>query len=177
MQAGLAPSVRKLPVDLSNPEVRDRCRTRLLDAFGAGCTIDTAVAHAGLAENTLRAWWARDEEFAQECASAREVGVLASLTVIQSSARKGDWRAAEAFLRLVRPAEYGGPKVVVSQTNTNAIDQRSVVVEQLIAQLETEIPDADVRYRIGTRLLEGLTGAAGAGIGLDPVEPQGGAAR
>lgn len=135
-------------------------------ALQAGASLPSAAAYANVAPSTLENWLAADPDFATRVARAREEGVIACLTIIRSAAQGapalGDWQAAIAWLKLVRPAEYAQPKVYVQQAvsvDTDAVRAR------VIQAIELEIPDDDTRFRIGLRLAEGSFGGGGEEAG------------
>ncbi len=80
----------------------------------------TAAAKAGIDRETYRRWFLRGKketsgpyrEFYLAVRTARAEAELAMIGVITGAAKKGDWKAAEARLRLTNPGRFGDRMLV-----------------------------------------------------------------
>ena len=79
---------------------------RVLLAVSKGVPFTHAARLAGISYSAFCDWRNTDAEFRGRLEEAISSGVEERLATIVESART-DWRAAEAWLRLVLPAEYG----------------------------------------------------------------------
>ena len=96
------------------PETVDR----LLAALADGLTQKQACLASGICENTLAACRDKHPELEPRLAQAREQARQKALAVIKAAAESGEWRAAEAFLRMSFPSDYkqAGAKIEVTAT-------------------------------------------------------------
>src|ERR1039458_6993037 len=85
------------------PEVAER----IFSAVRQGVPFTHAARLAGIVYSTFCEWRNTDAEFRGQLDAAISAGVEKRLKLIQDAADNGDWRAAECWLRLVLPAEYG----------------------------------------------------------------------
>src|SRR5579883_1355728 len=83
---------------------------RLVELVGKGVPYKHACAAAGISYSVFCEWRAADPQFAAQLDEAISQGVEARLKSIAEAAAT-DWRAAEAWLRLVLPAEFGRNRV------------------------------------------------------------------
>jgi hypothetical protein len=80
---------------------------RICFAVSKGVPFGHAARLAGIAYSSFCDWRNSDPGFRGRLDAAISAGVEKRLKMIQDAADAGDWRAAEAWLRLVLPAEYG----------------------------------------------------------------------
>jgi len=89
------------------PDVADR----IILAVRQGVPFTHAARLAGIAYSSFCDWRNTDPQFRERLDAAISAGVEKRLRMIQDAADNGDWRAAEAWLRLVLPAEYGRNRI------------------------------------------------------------------
>jgi Bacteriophage Sf6, terminase small subunit-like len=94
--------------------------TRLCKALADGMPIKSACAVAGISVQTLSNWRTDDPELEARIEAAKEELRQKALQTIGNAITDGDWRAAEAALKLVFPeyrqnakAEYAGTQTTV----------------------------------------------------------------
>jgi hypothetical protein len=95
------------------PEVAER----IFSAVRQGVPFTHAARLAGIVYSTFCEWRNTDAEFRGQLDAAISAGVEKRLKLIQDAADNGDWRAAEAWLRLVLPAEYGRQRLELTGEN------------------------------------------------------------
>jgi Transposase len=98
-------------------------RKAICEVLRVGVTRACAARHAGVSDDTLRAWMERHAEFAEAVEKA-EADCEARMTarLYQEATREGgDWRAALAWLKCRRPAEWGD-KVEVAGADGGPIE-------------------------------------------------------
>jgi hypothetical protein len=95
------------------PEVAER----IFSAVRQGVPFTHAARLAGIVYSTFCEWRNTDAEFRGQLDAAISAGVEKRLKMIQNAADAGDWRAAEAWLRLVLPAEYGRQRLELTGEN------------------------------------------------------------
>jgi hypothetical protein len=101
----------KLP---GRPTVRTAANSaRVLKAISTGCPLTHAARASGISYSALCDWKKDDPEFAERLEIAISEAVELRLKVIQDAANAGDWRAAQAWLAVVLPMEYGRQKIDV----------------------------------------------------------------
>ena len=119
------------------PEITDT----ILQALKIGATYKDAAEAAGVAFNTFNEWVKRGEEghkpfnaFYESVRKAEAQARLNYLTTIAQAAAKGDWKAAEAYLKRRDRANWGDAvdvttggekitKIVVEWQDDNSEDQ------------------------------------------------------
>ena len=79
----------------------------LLEAFRFGCTRRAACAHAGIGHDTLYRWMQADPDFAHLCLCAENAAEADYTKILFNAAQKGDWRAAETWLKRRRKSDWG----------------------------------------------------------------------
>ena len=79
-----------------------------------GVPFGHAAKLAGICYTSFCDWRNKDAEFRERLDAAISLGVEKRLRLIQDAADNGDWRAAEAWLRLVLPMEYGRQRLELS---------------------------------------------------------------
>ena len=82
--------------------------------MGRGLPLCHAARAAGISNSHLCKWRLEDERFALRIESAVSKAIEKRLRKIEQAANAGDWRAAECWLRLVLPAEYGRNRLEVT---------------------------------------------------------------
>lgn len=87
----------------------------IIDAITVGTPIKFACQFAGISTDSFYDWEHRFPDFAEQVSRARGGGVTRLLGYIVDAAAK-DWRAAEAVLKLMHPADFA--KVLVDQHTT-----------------------------------------------------------
>ena len=99
------------------PEITDT----ILQAVKIGATYKDAAEAAGVAFNTFNEWIKRGEEghkpfnaFYESVRKAEAQARLNYLTTIAQAAAKGDWKAAEAYLKRRDRANWGDAVDVTS---------------------------------------------------------------
>ena len=99
------------------PEITDT----ILQALKIGATYKDAAEAAGVAFNTFNEWIKRGEEghkpfnaFYESVRKAEAQSRLNYLTTIAQAAAKGDWKAAEAYLKRRDRANWGDAVDVTS---------------------------------------------------------------
>ena len=95
------------------PEVADR----IFSAVRQGVPFTHAARLAGICYSSFCEWRNTDAAFRERLDAAISLGVEKRLKLIQDAADGGDWRAAEAWLRLVLPAEYGRQRLELTGEN------------------------------------------------------------
>jgi hypothetical protein len=75
-------------------------------ALADGLTIRQSCLGAGIGGQTLRDWQERYPDLEPRLAEAREQARQNALACIKAAGEAGDWRAAEAFLRLSFHQDY-----------------------------------------------------------------------
>ena len=130
---------------------------RLIDALGSGMPISLACKYAPIAQSTFFDWKNKRPEFSERIDQAIGDHALTNLLLIQQAANDGDWRAAQAKLRLRHPKTFGEH---VTQDTHVTVDH-TIAAQELMELLEKEVPDGDARYRISLALLEGGNSTAG----------------
>ena len=86
---------------------------RILAAVAKGVPFAHSVRLAGISYSNFCAWRNEDAAFRERLEAAISAGVEERLATIAESART-DWRAAEAWLRLVLPMEYSRNRIELS---------------------------------------------------------------
>jgi hypothetical protein len=89
------------------------------EALATGTTFRSACAVAGISEDALADWRRGDEEFAKRLEAAREKSRVRALMAIQQAAAEGDWRAAEAYLRLGWPEYRPNKDAAIAAVNVH----------------------------------------------------------
>ena len=92
------------------PEVQEI----IVKAIGLGASYKDAAAAANVDYNTFNEWRKKGEaqksgayrEFNEAIEKEQSAAVLRHLSIINSAAAKGDWKASERWLRMYRPAEW-----------------------------------------------------------------------
>lgn len=92
---------------------------KLCDAFASGMPQKGACIYAGISETTLADWRKEHEGLSDAITAAREVARHTALRKIKS-AGADDWRATEAWLKLVFPTEYRSNAKVEVNANASA---------------------------------------------------------
>jgi hypothetical protein len=129
------PGVRRATLKETEP-VAEVVRTpeivsKLVEALGDGCSRRAACGYAGIGEELLEQWVGEDAEFGAVIAQAEAAAEAAYTRVLAGSARSGDWRAAESWLKRRRREEWSerqevtgahgrdvaGPTVIVLPAN------------------------------------------------------------
>ena len=87
---------------------------RIFSAVSKGVPFGHAAKLAGICYTSFCNWRNKDAAFREQLDAAISLGVEKRLRMIQDAADAGDWRAAEAWLRLVLPMEYGRQRLELS---------------------------------------------------------------
>jgi hypothetical protein len=95
------------------PDVADR----ICLAVSKGVPFCHAARLSGISYSMLCDWRNTDPEFSERLDAAISEGVEKRLKMIQDAADGGDWRAAEVWLRLVLPSEYGRQRLELTGAN------------------------------------------------------------
>jgi hypothetical protein len=80
---------------------------KLFEALREGSTRRAACAHAGICEDTLANWLKSFSGFSDRLTREEGLAEKAMADALFRSAKTGDWRAAESWLKRRRPAEWG----------------------------------------------------------------------
>lgn len=135
------------------------CRL-ILNAVRLGVPITIAPLAAGVAYTTFRTWMGRGakhkrgpyRDFVNAIARAEGVSIVRRFAQIEVAAQKGDWRAAQALLRLSKPRifgnaaakEEGDPNVPLIPPTQVTIEQKQIIVQLMDpGRLRTVIELAD----------------------------------
>jgi hypothetical protein len=124
---------------------------RLLRTIGRGVPFRHACAALGVSISRFCELRNEDPAFHAKVDSAVSRAVDKRLRVIQNAANGGDWRAAEAWLRLVLPAEYGRQRLELSGVDGGPLAQVAVVLQwphQQTGQPSNQIQDHDADYHL-----------------------------
>src|SRR5215472_4543412 len=76
---------------------------RICEALGDGCPIKGACVAAGIGVSTLNEWRDKYPEIEEKMERARERLREKALQTIKKAFENGDWRAAQAALKLIFP--------------------------------------------------------------------------
>jgi hypothetical protein len=87
---------------------------RIFHAVSLGVPFHHATTLAGISYSTFCAWRVEDAEFRERLDAAIAAGVEKRLNTILTASENGDWRASEAWLRLVLPMEFGRNRIELS---------------------------------------------------------------
>jgi hypothetical protein len=142
-----------------------------LEAVGGH--LDLAARAAKMAPSTLDLRIQRDEEFAKRVNEARAGGVTAALRQIRSAANNrqredvpGDWKAAEAWLKLVDPDRFAAR---VEVTPEKIAQIREEALREFVAILDAAGVAPDVRHSVAAHIVQLRAGRVGGpGVGGGP---------
>lgn len=88
------------------PEVQET----IVKAIGLGASYLDAANAAGISYDTFNDWMNNGTgkylQFSEAIRKEQSAAVLRHLSIINSAAAKGDWKASERWLRMYRPAEW-----------------------------------------------------------------------
>lgn len=143
--------------DAEGRMVRWTKREALLDGFRSGLSVHKACEYAGISETTFYAEQDRDPDFAEQIARARVRSHAQALKLIQR-ASNNDWRAAQAFLQMADPDEYGNRLNLRSEHRTEIIQTVLVAVKEAA---ELVIPDPTIRLRLAEAIGRGIAASLG----------------
>jgi hypothetical protein len=134
-------------------------RDALLDAFRTGLSVKKACEYAGVAQSTFFDEQVRSPEFADQIARARVRSESQAIKLIQR-AGTDDWRAAEAYLKLTDPDEYGDR---LNLRSTHRVEIVNTILVAIGEAFDLVITDPTLRLRlteaIGTRVAAALGGS------------------
>ena len=102
---------------------------RLLRTIGRGVPFNHACRACGVSVSSFCEKRNSDPGLQAKVEGAVSRAVERRLRVIQNAADTGDWRAAEAWLRLVLPAEYGRQRLELSGVDGGPLAQIAVVLQ------------------------------------------------
>jgi hypothetical protein len=135
---------------------------KLLAAIADGLTIRQSCLAAGIGEQTVRDWQERYPDLESRLAEAREQARQKALACIKAAGEAGDWRAAEAFLRLSFHQDYR------RDSNINVTAQTCV---QLVCDEETRQRIMALRAKIlGPKKAEAIEVETQPSGLLSPIE-------
>ena len=113
MNTGTPPQSPEKPG--GRPTVRTpEAAARILQAVSIGAPLVHAARAAKICYATLAAWRNEDPEFKERLEHAISLCVEKRLKTIQDAADAGDWRASEAWLRLVLPQEFSRSRLEIT---------------------------------------------------------------
>ena len=88
------------------PEVQET----IVKAIGLGASYLDAANAAGISYDTFNDWMNNGTgkylQFSEAIRKEQSAAVLRHLSIINSAAAKGDWKASERWLRMYRPTEW-----------------------------------------------------------------------
>lgn len=131
---------------------------KLLTAIADGLTIRQSCSAAGIGEQTLRDWQQRYSDVEPRLAQAREQARQNALACIKAAGEAGDWRAAEAFLRLSFHQDYRRDSNISVSATAN-VEQALVCDEptrQRLIELNEKILKGEKKEISGDSLALGL---------------------
>jgi hypothetical protein len=130
----------------------------LYDALCQGVSIKIACGYSAVSEDFYYDWVRADPGFAERMSRARAASVVHDFAMMRAAAPR-DWRAAEAHIRMVDPAQYGrnggsGPDINIT-TSVLVQSPEFTRVMRTILDVLVEYPEArfavsDALQRIGS---------------------------
>lgn len=123
---------------------------KVLRAIERGLPLKLAAAHGGIAFETFTVWRARYPDFAQAVEQALAKSVRYHLSVIESAASQGDWKAAAWLLEHRYPEHFAKSRVElahVGQVEHTFAIPRDVLDEIAKARRAVEVGATSERDR------------------------------
>ncbi len=110
-------------------KLNDQTHAAIVEAVSIGATYVTAAGAAGVTYHTFINWMERGEsaksgkffKFFHDVEKAKQEAFLKYTKTIANSAAKGDWRAAESFLKRRDPDNWGDRKEVKNETKGEVV--------------------------------------------------------
>jgi hypothetical protein len=128
----------------------------LYDALCQGVSIKTACRYSAVSEDFYYDWVRADPGFAERMSRARAVSVVHDFAMMRAAAPR-DWRAAEAHIRMVDPAQYGrnAERNGDVTSTTNILEQSPEFAQVMRTIRDALIPYPEARWAVSEALQKG----------------------